>query len=87
MKGDTLKFDFVLRAMFTEASNDGLCELEVNAGKFHRVMGGYPGPDNRMPIVCGVMRSEFNKERGDVIAYEPPKGKGPRLTIRYILPR
>ncbi len=87
MKGDTLKFDFALRAMFTESSNDGLCELEVNAGKFHRAMGGYPGPKHMMPVVCGVMRSHFRREGGDVIASEPPNGKGASLTIRYVLPR
>ncbi len=87
MTGDTEKFRYALRAMFTEATKDCLQELEVNAGKFHTAMGGYPGPKHVIPIVCGIMRSEFSVEKGDSVVSEPPKGKGSRLTIRYVLPR
>jgi 5-methylcytosine-specific restriction protein A len=50
------------------------------------VIGGYPGAGkHRMPVCCEAMRSE--KRAGDEIVFEPPKGKGASLTIRYRLPR
>lgn len=59
--------------------------IEINSGKLHRSVGGYPGVDHRMPICCDVMKSVA--QLGDKTVHEPPKGKGASLTIRYVLPR
>ena len=56
----------------------------MKAGELHQAVGGYPGPDARMPNCCSVMRSVL-REKGGVIVYQPPKGNGASLTIRYQL--
>jgi len=38
-----------------------------------------------MPSCCGAMYAE--QRSGDEVLYAPPKGKGPKLKIRYMLPR
>lgn len=67
-----------------EAEQNGASFLEVKAGDLHRIVGGYPGADARMPICCSVMKSVLRK-RGGSIVQEPPKGNGASLTIRYQL--
>ena len=59
--------------------------VDVTSGDLHRRVGGYPGPNHRMPICCSVMRQAM--QGGDVILDEPPKGNGATLAIRYRLPR
>ena len=71
-----------LEKAFFEAKGSS---VEVNSGKLHRRVGGYPGSDRRMPICCRVMRAAM--EPGDEIIKSPPKGDGASLTIRYVLPR
>ena len=63
----------------------GFVAVDVNAGKLHRIVGDYPGPNHRMPVCCDVMRQTM--AAGDEVVTQPPRGKGPRLTIRYQLPR
>ena len=78
-------FRAVLRASLTKAAAEGSPHLDVKAGDLHRVVGGYPGPRQRMPVCCSVMRQELKK--GDSVLEEPPKGVGASLVIRFLLPR
>lgn len=74
-----------LSKLLTSGSDLGFVAVDVNAGKLHRLVGGYPGPGHRMPVCCDVMRQAMAP--GDEVVAQPPQGKGPRLTIRYRLPR
>lgn len=59
--------------------------VDVTSGDLDRRVGGYPGPNHRMPICCSVMRQAI--QGGDIIRDEPRKGNGVTLVIRYRLPR
>jgi hypothetical protein len=65
---------------------NGRENVEVSAGELHRSVGGYPGPDHRMPVCCSVMRFEFSEDC-DRVLESPLSGDGASLTIRYNLPR
>ena len=69
----------------SEAVRLGFVAVEVNAGKLHRLAGGYPGPGHAMPTCCAVMRQQMGAS--DRIVAQPPKGNGASLTVRYQLPR
>jgi hypothetical protein len=83
MKADD--FRAVLRRQLKEAERNGDKYLDVNSGKLHREVGGYPGPSHRMPVCCAVMREAMTI--GDRIIAAPKKGNGASLTICYRLPR
>jgi hypothetical protein len=83
MKAD--EFRAALRRHLKAAEQHGSKYLDVNSGKLHRELGGYPGPSHRMPVCCEVMRSEMTI--GDRIIAAPKKGNGASLTICYRLPR
>jgi hypothetical protein len=77
-----------LRAELYEAQQRGVLAVEVNAGKLHRKLGGYPPPlgqHHQMPTCCDVLYDE--QKAGDQIVVKPPNGRGASLTIRYTLPR
>jgi len=74
-----------LADLFSRALEDGKTSINVNSGELHRVLGGYPGPNHRMPVCCDAMYQEMRA--GDQILNAPAKGKGASLTIRYLLPR
>jgi 5-methylcytosine-specific restriction protein A len=74
-----------LAAQFSRAENRSAAHVEINSGELHRSVGGYPGPNHRMPICCEVMYGERTDD--DEIVSQPPEGKGASLTIRYKLPR
>jgi len=78
-------FQAALDKIFRGAQERGLSRVDVKAGNLHRQVGGYPGNNHRMPVCCSVMRQ--NMRVGDTIVYEPPKGQGASLTIRYTIPR
>ncbi len=78
-------FRHELLAMFNEAEKQDLSSVEIKARKLHRRVGGYPGPNHRMPTCCDVMLAE--KRANDRILSQPRKGKGASLTIQYTLPR
>jgi hypothetical protein len=81
-------FRLSLQAELHEAHQRGAKVVEVNAGKLHRKLGGYPpdqGSHHQMPSCCLAMYDEQRAD--DEIVYKPPKGKGASLTIRYRLPR
>ena len=74
-----------LRAQWDRAEEGGASHVDINAGDLHRQVGGYPGPEHRMPNCCQVMRGEM--AAGDEVVESPPGGHGASLTIRYRLPR
>jgi len=78
-------FQRVLNSIFNQAESKGLKFVDVTAGDLHRKVGGYPGPNHRMPLCCSVMKQ--NMQEGDIILYQPPSGQGASLRIRYKLPR
>jgi hypothetical protein len=83
---DTDEFRTELLSMLQRGQRQGRPHVEVNAGELHRVIGVYPDArKHRMPMCCEAMLSE--KRASDEIVFEPLKGKGASLTIRYRLPR
>ena len=79
------RFRSALRRHLAEAEARGAKLVDINSGKLHREVGGYPGTSHRMPVCCEVMRSEMTI--GDRIIAAPRKGNGASLTICYRLPR
>jgi len=79
------EFRAQLDKLLSAASKLEFVAVEVNAGKLHRMVGGYPGPTHRMPMCCEAMRSRMTK--ADAIVTQPPRGNGASLTVRYRLPR
>lgn len=81
---DIEDFRAEIDAQIGRARTQGRPHIEINSGELHRVIGGYPGGGHhRMPLCCEAMRSAM--KAGDEIVFEPPKGKGASLTIRYKL--
>lgn len=76
-------FESALRGILSDARARGEATLELKAGDLHEAVGGYPGPDHRMPSCCSAMRSLMRAT--DCIVSQPPKGDGASLTIRYQL--
>jgi len=74
-----------LDEVLAKAEGTGLVTVDVNAGYLHRLLGGYPGINHRMPVCCEAMRQALSP--GDKVVAEPPSGKGASLTVRYRLPR
>lgn len=66
-------------------SNCNESYIDIISRELHRAVGGYPGPNHRMPLCCQVMRRLMTE--GDRIMYEPPSGQGSTFHIRYKLPR
>jgi len=85
MSQTAAEFRTQLDKLLSAASSLGFVAVEVNAGKLHRTVGGYPGPTHRMPMCCEAMRSRMTK--ADVIVAQPPRGNGASLTVRHRLPR
>ena len=78
-------FQLELDHIFQAAQDQHLSHIDVVSGDLHRELGGYPGPDHRMPVCCDVMR--HNMHIGDEVLQSPPKGQGATLKIRYRIPR
>lgn len=78
-------FSSALARQLAKAQQEGKPYLDVNSGELHRVVGGYPAQNHRMPTCCDVMR-EFMRD-GDVVIYTPPLAKGATFAVRYMLPR
>ena len=78
-------FRAVLSKKLRDAEREGNKYVDINSGKLHREIGGYPGTAHRMPICCEVLRNEMSI--GDRIVAAPKKGNGASLTITYRLPR
>jgi 5-methylcytosine-specific restriction protein A len=78
-------FEKEIRRRWKEADERCNPHITIVAGELHRDLGGYPGPDHRMPTCCGVMARLMNGH--DAVVTSPPKGKGASLQVRYKLPR
>ncbi|HEY9090641.1 DUF7662 domain-containing protein [Parasphingorhabdus sp.] len=78
-------FRAALKDYLLEARSEGISSVVINAGKLHRLVGGYPTPFNRMPMCCKAMYEE--QTHGDRIVEKPMKDFGASLTIEYRLPR
>ena len=75
----------MLKGRLAEAVLGGPRFMEINSGEFGRALGIYPTP-NRMPNLCRVLREEMRAN--DWIVSKTADGyDGPRLTIRFGLPR
>jgi len=81
----TKDFELALSQLLREGERAGLPYVELDARSVHQRVGGYPGPNHRMPVCCRVMRG--NMKLGDQILTEPPSGQGASLKIRFCLPR
>jgi hypothetical protein len=79
------RFQRELRAQFDRAEKRRAKNIVVNSGEFHRAVGGYPGPNERLQTCCDVMKEEVRS--GDVIMGDLDNCRGAALTIRYQLPR
>jgi len=75
-----------LEEIFLNETNLNHSEITITSGELHRLVGGYPGVNHRMPVCCSAMRELFNKDT-DAIIYSPNSGTGASLKIRYSLPR
>ena len=78
-------FRETLIGILSKSEELGLVAVEVNSGNLHRRVGGYPGPDHRMPVCCEVMYAEMKSE--DTIISQPESRKGASVVVRYVLPR
>ena len=72
-----------LDQMLETARNRGATSTVVKAGDLHRLVGGYPGPDNRIPVCCGVMRK--NMKESDKVLPNALKKDGATFQVRYNL--
>jgi len=79
------RFQAILDRVFEVVQDLDLSFVDVKSGDLHRILGGYPGPDHRMPICCDVMYHNMRGE--DKVLEKPPKGRGASLIIRYYFPR
>ena len=75
-----------LNQIFAAKTNAGEKEVTITSGELHRLLGGYPGTNHRMPICCAAMREIFDESK-DTVLHSPESGIGATLTIRYALPR
>lgn len=75
-----------LNEIFAEKTTAGEKEVTITSGELHRLLGGYPGTNHRMPICCAAMRQVFDQSK-DTLLHSPESGMGATLTIRYALPR
>ena len=78
-------FQLELDSIFAFAEAKLLTAIIISSRDLHRLVGGYPGTDHRMPVCCNVMRK--NIAHGDEVLSEPPSGTGATLTIKYQFPR
>ena len=72
-----------LEAVLRKAGRNGLSSVVVQSGELHRIAGGYPGQDHRMPTCCRVM---IKRMRGsDKRLPDKLKNYGTTMRIRYKL--
>lgn len=78
-------FELAIEDQFREAEKAGKDFIDLAARDIHRGAGGKSARDHRMHTCCRAMWNFL--EDGDEVLYSPPKRHGPRLEIRYRLPR
>ena len=76
-------FEIALQNEIQRAKNEGKRSIGVRSGHLHQEVGGYPGPNHRMPLCCRVMKEAMRD--GDIIEGSPKSGQGANLLIRYFL--
>ena len=76
-------FEKALLQIFRKAKEAGRAYVDVRAGDLHRMVGGYPSRNHRMPVCCEVMYRLMRA--GDIVLEAPPSGYGANLVIRYYL--
>lgn len=79
------EFEAELKRRMTDATARGELEFTITSKELHQFVGGYPGPNHRMPACCAAMYQAM--QDGDVVDSRPPSGKGASLKITYNLPR
>lgn len=72
-------FENEIKRLMEDAKINGKKEITIVSGDIHRLVGGYPGKNHRMPVCCKVMRS------GDEILFQTPEGQSSTLKIKYYL--
>ena len=82
---DARDFEAEIRRRWVSAGRTGASSADIAAGELHKSLGGYPGPNHRMPNCCQVMKRLMQPD--DMILCAPPKGAGASLEIRYRIPR
>jgi hypothetical protein len=80
-------FRRALIEIMRQTQSDGQEFLEITAGELHRLVGGYPGQNHRIPMCCHVMHVHLSEDWGDRLVDGPPSGQGASLRIRYRIPR
>lgn len=87
MKNPPTSDDFrnKIEELLATAHKSNLNSITLTSGKIHRLVGGYPGKNHRMPICCKTMREMMKP--GDLIVNEPSRRQGANLEIKYLLPR
>ena len=63
------------------AKNNNLSFIDVKSSELHRLVGGYPSQDHRMPVCCNVMRETMPKSNEELP--NSLKKDGATLQIRY----
>lgn len=76
-------FAAVLEQQMEKARNNGASSLTITSRELHQLVGGYPGPNHKMPTCCTAMYNAMGED--DVIVAKPPSGKGASLKITYNL--
>lgn len=81
-------FQEALDEFFRESEEKGYSHRDLKAYDLHvRAAGKLTSDNNRMPLCCDVMKENRQRQLGDKILHEPPKGCGTLLEIRYVFPR
>jgi hypothetical protein len=70
-----------LMAILNGARHSGKPYVDIESGNLYTQVGGYPNPNDRMPVCCEVMRRMMRV--GDSVVKEPTSGQDASLTIRY----
>jgi hypothetical protein len=78
-------FEQEVRRRWAEAEVTGHVSVDVRSGDVHKSLGGYPGPNHRIPDCCQVMKRLM--KAGDSIIKQPKSGQGASLAISFALPR
>lgn len=76
-------FERVILALIEQARQTGQPYVDIVSGEVHRLVGGYPGRNHKMPTCCKVMYRLMKP--GDEVLARPPKGLGVSVKIRYYL--
>lgn len=57
----TEDFQAALDEMFAKAQSRDDGHIDIRSGDLHRLVGGYPGRNHRMPKCCGVRKEAMGR--------------------------